>query len=95
MQWENAAWQVIQSLPYDGKADVFSWAILFAELLAAKPPYADLYLTPLQVPPCLLPPNIFITTATLATATATATTAILHATDTQILFAYRWECQWA
>mmetsp|Transcript_17672 Transcript_17672/g.53171 ORF Transcript_17672/g.53171 Transcript_17672/m.53171 type:complete len:371 (+) Transcript_17672:418-1530(+) len=41
--------EVIQSKPYGCPVDVFSWAILFAELLAGKPPYADLYLTPVQV----------------------------------------------
>lgn len=41
--------EVIRSERYDSKADVFSWGVLFAELLAAKPPYADGYHTPIQV----------------------------------------------
>lgn len=41
--------EVIRSEQYDSKADVFSWGVLFVELLAAKPPYADGYHTPIQV----------------------------------------------
>lgn len=41
--------EVIRSEQYDSKADIFSWGVLFVELLSAKAPYADCYHTPLQV----------------------------------------------
>ena len=34
---------------YDTRADVYSWGVLLAELLAQKPPYESMYLTPVQV----------------------------------------------
>ena len=40
--------QVIRHEVYDSKADVFSWGVMFAELLSARPPYGDQYLTPVQ-----------------------------------------------
>ena len=44
--------QVIRHEVYDSKADVFSWGVLFAELLTGRPPYGDAYLTPVQARPC-------------------------------------------
>lgn len=41
--------EVIRHEVYDSKADVFSWGVMFVELLSAKPPYSDQYLTPVQV----------------------------------------------
>lgn len=41
--------QVIRHEIYDCKADVFSWGVLLVELLSARPPYGDQYLTPVQV----------------------------------------------
>jgi hypothetical protein len=34
---------------YDTRADVYSWGVLLAELVAQKPPYDGMYLTPTQV----------------------------------------------
>jgi hypothetical protein len=46
--------QVIRHEIYDSKADVFSWGVLFAELLTGRPPYGDAYLTPVQARPCTI-----------------------------------------
>lgn len=41
--------EVIRHEMYDSKADVFSWGVMLAELVAARPPYSDQNLTPVQV----------------------------------------------
>eukprot|EP01025_Chloroclados_australasicus_P000436 TRINITY_DN10237_c0_g3_i1.p2 TRINITY_DN10237_c0_g3~~TRINITY_DN10237_c0_g3_i1.p2 ORF type:complete len:488 (-),score=65.60 TRINITY_DN10237_c0_g3_i1:4028-5491(-) len=41
--------EVIRHEVYNSKADVFSWGVMFAELINYKLPYSDLYLTPIQV----------------------------------------------
>eukprot|EP00192_Tetraselmis_astigmatica_P004850 CAMPEP_0117663918 /NCGR_PEP_ID=MMETSP0804-20121206/8891_1 /TAXON_ID=1074897 /ORGANISM="Tetraselmis astigmatica, Strain CCMP880" /LENGTH=482 /DNA_ID=CAMNT_0005471013 /DNA_START=333 /DNA_END=1781 /DNA_ORIENTATION=- len=41
--------EVMQHNDYDTKADVFSWAIMTAELITERLPYEELYMTPLQV----------------------------------------------
>ena len=41
--------EMIRHEPYTGKADVYSWGVLLAEVLAQRPPYDGMYLTPVQV----------------------------------------------
>ena len=43
---EGAVWP---AQVYDTRADVYSWGVLLAELVAQKPPYDGMYLTPTQV----------------------------------------------
>ena len=49
--------EMIRHEPYTGKADVFSWGVLLAEVLSQRPPYEGLYMTPVQVPCTFLSPN--------------------------------------
>ena len=55
---EEIAWEhdrrfvtllVIRHEVYDGKADVWSWGVLFVEMLTCQMPYSHTYLTPVQV----------------------------------------------
>ena len=41
--------EVIRHEMYDSRADVYSWGVLFAEILQQQPPYEGLYCTPVQV----------------------------------------------
>eukprot|EP01026_Neomeris_dumetosa_P055673 TRINITY_DN50712_c0_g2_i1.p1 TRINITY_DN50712_c0_g2~~TRINITY_DN50712_c0_g2_i1.p1 ORF type:complete len:502 (+),score=87.87 TRINITY_DN50712_c0_g2_i1:131-1636(+) len=41
--------EVIRHEVYDSKADVYSWGVMFAELVNQRIPYQELYLTPIQV----------------------------------------------
>jgi len=41
--------EVLRHDPYDTKADVFSWAVLAAELVTQRVPYEETYMTPMQV----------------------------------------------
>jgi len=41
--------EVMQHNVYDAKADVFSWAVMTAELITQQVPYQEFYMTPLQV----------------------------------------------
>eukprot|EP01025_Chloroclados_australasicus_P029886 TRINITY_DN2987_c1_g1_i2.p2 TRINITY_DN2987_c1_g1~~TRINITY_DN2987_c1_g1_i2.p2 ORF type:complete len:518 (+),score=63.36 TRINITY_DN2987_c1_g1_i2:270-1823(+) len=41
--------EVLRHEVYDSKADVYSWGVLFAELINQRPPYSELQLTPIQV----------------------------------------------
>ena len=48
--------EMIRHEMYDSRADVYSWGVLFAEILQQQPPYEGLYCTPVQVhKPCLQP----------------------------------------
>ena len=40
--------EMIRHEMYDTRADVYSFGVLLAEVLAQKLPYADLYCTPVQ-----------------------------------------------
>ena len=41
--------EVMRHEMYDTRADVYSWGVLFAEILQQQPPYEGLYCTPMQV----------------------------------------------
>lgn len=41
--------EMIRHEMYDSHADVYSWGVLFAEILQQQPPYEGLYCTPVQV----------------------------------------------
>lgn len=43
--------EMIRHEMYDSRADVYSWGVLFAEILQQQPPYEGLYCTPVQVHP--------------------------------------------
>eukprot|EP00899_Mesostigma_viride_P025637 jgi/Mesvir1/6258/Mv11456-RA.4 len=47
--YQYMAPEIVRHEAYTDKADVYSFAILLNELLTGHPPYADFYLTPLQV----------------------------------------------
>eukprot|EP01026_Neomeris_dumetosa_P076882 TRINITY_DN8279_c0_g1_i1.p1 TRINITY_DN8279_c0_g1~~TRINITY_DN8279_c0_g1_i1.p1 ORF type:complete len:492 (+),score=58.51 TRINITY_DN8279_c0_g1_i1:192-1667(+) len=41
--------EVLRHEVYDNKADVFSWGVMFAELINQRPPYSELNLSPIQI----------------------------------------------
>jgi serine/threonine protein kinase len=43
--------EMIRHELYNSRTDVFSWGVMFVELLTQRPPYEGLYLTPVQVRP--------------------------------------------
>ena len=43
--------EMIRHEAYDQRADVYSWGVLLAEVLNQRPPYEELFLTPVQACP--------------------------------------------
>ena len=41
--------EMIRHEPYNSRTDVYSWGVMFVELLTQQRPYERLYMTPVQV----------------------------------------------